>query len=52
MADQISDLSDEKQEQFHRYVQKRLRKIHRETRNQTEREQDVSTRSNRNNNAS
>ena len=36
IADQISNLSDEDQRQFHEYTQKRLRKRRAEARNQTE----------------
>lgn len=38
--DQISDLSEEDQQCFYEYVQRRLRKIHREIRNQIEQEND------------
>ena len=34
--DQIQDLSDEEQQKFHQYAQRRLRQIRREIRNKTE----------------
>ncbi len=40
MADQISELSEEEQEQFHRYVQRSLKRQRAKVHNQTEREQD------------
>lgn len=53
MADQISDLSDEDQQQFHEYVQRSLRKRRAKARNQTEKEIDdaANTRRNHSNNA-
>ena len=38
--DQIQDLSDEEQEQFHRYVQRSLRRRWAKAKNQTEKEND------------
>ncbi len=38
--DEISNLSEEEQEQFHRYVQKSLRRQWAKVRNQTEKEID------------
>lgn len=52
MSDQISNLSEEDQQRFHAYTQKRLRRRRAEAKNRTEKENDnVSTRSNRSNNA-
>lgn len=40
MADQLSDLSDEDQQQFHEYTQRSLRRRRAKAKDKTEREQD------------
>jgi hypothetical protein len=46
IADQISNLSDEDQQRFHAYAQKRLRKIRAQAKNKTEKEIDNEKRAN------
>ena len=47
MTDQIQDLSDEEQEQFHRYVQRSLRRRWAKAKDKTEKENDDDQRRNR-----